>query len=139
MKTSFCGKMMANTGLQSSFFFQFCSQWLCRQLHHEEDRTALGLLAFFNRVGFFWYLLHVTGIEQNQASIKLLLNGFWHTNLATTVSHYFWQRAGVKGFKWIALGNLEQSCRRNVSLEGLKNCGEGCLSCGTPAGLSWSC
>lgn len=33
-------------------------------------RTVLGLLAFFNRVsaGFFWYLLRVTGIEQNQAS-----------------------------------------------------------------------
>lgn len=111
MKAPFCGKKMVHISVQTSFFFQFCSQWLYHQCHHEPDWP--GVVSFFQQ-GQCWLFLVPLACERDVSNTKpvakLLMNGVQHANLATTIWRYFWgylQGAGIK----CSLGNLEQPCR----------------------------
>lgn len=109
MKAAFCGKMMAHISVQASSFFQFCSQWLYHQLHCEQDWP--GVVSLFQQGQCWLFLVPIAcyrDVSKTKPVVKILLNRV----LAITIWHYFWQGACIKCFIRIALGTLEQPCRR---------------------------
>lgn len=134
---------MAHIGVQSSFFFfKICSQWLwmCHQCNHEQDRT--GFISLFQQGQCLVFLVPTTcdrDVSKTKSVGKLLLNRVWHTNLATTTWHYFWQGAGIECFKW-ASGQPRTALQKKMLLWRVWNIVVNvALFCQTPAGFSWIC